>query len=129
MLAPLVLIAYVALAVGVTVIQGVGWHLYDAVWVIALGALFGYLTYRVGSVKAVPSEEGLTVRNIFHTRFYPWNFVISAALPLTSSWTVLDLSDGTTASVMAIQHSDGGRAVKEIARLRRLIETHTKGEQ
>lgn len=128
-LAPIVVLAYAALSVALTVIQWTGWHGYDIVWMNALGLLFGFVVFKVGAIEAVPTEEGLKVRNIFATHFYEWNQIIDAHLPLTSSWAVLDLNDGTTASVMAIQHSDSGHAHKAMDRLRTLIETKTKGEQ
>ena len=128
-LAPIVVLAYVALSIALTVIEWKSWHGYDIVWMNLLGLLFGFVVWRVGSIEARPSHDGLTVRNIFSTHFYEWNQIIDAHLPLSSSWAVLDLNDGTTTSVMAIQHSDAGRAQNEINRLRTLIETNTKGEQ
>lgn len=126
-LAPLVVIAYAALSVALTVTQWTGWHLYDILWVNAVGLLIGYITYRAGSIRALPSEDGLEVHNVFSTRFFEWNQILTASLPLTSPWVVMDLSDGTTHSVMAIQHSDGDHARKAVTRLRTLIETQTKG--
>lgn len=128
-LAPIVVLAYLALSIALTVIEWKSWHGYDIVWMNLLGLLFGFVVWRVGAIEARPSQKGLTVRNIFSTHFYEWNQIIDAHLPLSSSWAVLDLNDGTTTSVMAIQHSDAGRAQNEINRLRTLIETNTKGEQ
>ena len=128
-LAPIVVLAYLALSIALTVIEWKSWHGYDIVWMNLLGLLFGFVVWRVGSIEARPSPDGLTVRNIFSTQFYEWNQIIDAHLPLSSSRAVLDLNDGTTTSVMAIQHSDAGRARSEINRLRTLIETNTKGEQ
>src|SRR5699024_6971768 len=83
-----------------------GW---DAAMLIALGALITAFLAMLGLVKAVPGEHGLFVRNILSRHRLEWAQIIAVRLVEQSGdpWVTLDLSDGTTIAVMAIQRSDG----------------------
>lgn len=56
------------------------------------------------------TDEGLTVVNGYKTRRYVWAQIVAIRMPQGAPWASLDLSDGTTCGVMALQASDGRRA-------------------
>lgn len=62
--------------------------------------------------SALADESGLTVTNGYKVRRYEWAEVLHVSLSPHRPWALLDLSDGGTVSVMAIQVSDGQRAKK-----------------
>ncbi|GAA1630060.1 PH domain-containing protein [Georgenia ruanii] len=90
--------------------------------VFALGVL--WLLWRQGAVRAVPGEQGLTVRNFIYTRSVEWAEIVGVTFGAGSPWVQLDLSDGDTLAVMAIQRADGARAVEESRRLATLVALH-----
>jgi hypothetical protein len=69
----------------------------------------------------VARREGLLVVNGFRSRELEWAEVIAVHLPPGAPWVVFDLADGTTASAMGIQGSDGARAQAAVRELRALI--------
>jgi hypothetical protein len=44
-------------------------------------------------------------------------------------WAGMDLSDGTSISMVAIQGSDGQRAVRAVRQLRRLVAEHSRTDR
>lgn len=69
--------------------------------------------------------SGLTVVNGYRRHEYEWAQVVSINLPRGAPWASLDLSDGSTAPVLAIQGSDGRRAVEAVRELRSLAQEAT----
>ncbi|PFG38012.1 PH (Pleckstrin Homology) domain-containing protein [Georgenia soli] len=90
--------------------------------VLALGIC--WFLYRQGSVAAVPSERGMVVRNIIHTRELEWAEILSVSFGDGAPWVQLDLSDGGTIAVMAIQRADGEHGRSEARRLATLVALH-----
>lgn len=101
----------------------VGW--YDRLGFLALAGLLGWGLSRFALVAADPGESGLVVRNLLLTRALDWAEVIGIRYGSGDPWVVLDLSDGDTLAVMAIQRADGERASSEASRLATLIALHT----
>ncbi|PFG43235.1 PH (Pleckstrin Homology) domain-containing protein [Isoptericola jiangsuensis] len=87
--------------------------------VFALGAL--WLLWRLGGVHARPDRDGLTVRNVVRTRRVEWPEIVEVRLERDDSWVILDLADGGTLAVMAIQRADGERGMAQARRLRGLV--------
>jgi len=81
--------------------------------------------WRQASVRAVPSEKGLVVRNLVLGRDLEWAEIVSVRLG-DRPWVQLDLSDGDTLAVMGIQRSDGERSRHEATRLATLVELHSR---
>ncbi|MDE9366027.1 PH domain-containing protein [Luteipulveratus sp. YIM 133132] len=100
----------------------VGWSTPDRVMLIGFGLLFGAGLLRFAQVRAVPSREGLLVRNLLSERRVEWAQVVNVQFGGGSPWAVLELDDTDTLAVMAIQRSDGDRAVQEARRLAALVE-------
>jgi hypothetical protein len=90
--------------------------------VLALGIC--WFLYRQGSVAALPSEQGMVVRNIIHTRELEWAEILSVNFGDGAPWVQLDLSDGGTIAVMAIQRADGEHGRAEARRLATLVALH-----
>jgi len=75
--------------------------------------------------RVTADDHGLTVVNGYRTRAFEWSQVLAINLRRGAPWAGLDLSDGTSISMIAIQGSDGQRAIRAVRELRRLVETHT----
>jgi hypothetical protein len=75
--------------------------------------------------RVTATEAGLTVVNGYRKRVYEWSQVISVSLRRGAPWATLDLSDGTTVSVIAVQGSDGVRARRAVREIRATIAAQT----
>ena len=84
---------------------------------MALGAF-----HALGRSRVVASDDGLTVVNGYRTHRYEWAEVVAIHLTSGAPWASLDLSDGTTMSVLALQSSDGDRAAGAVREIRRLLD-------
>ena len=71
--------------------------------------------------RVVAEQDRLVVVNGYRRHEYEWAELIAVHLPPGAPWAVLDLADGTSASAMGIQGSDGGRARQAVRELRVLI--------
>ena len=83
---------------------------------LAFAAWFALVRSRV-----VAAIGGLTVVNGFRRRDLEWAQVVAVHLPRGAPWATLDLADGTTLSLLAIQSSDGDRARSAVRTLRVLL--------
>lgn len=83
-----------------------------------------WLFWRQGGVRAVPDESGLTVRNIIYTRTVEWAEIVTVTFGASTPWVQLDLSDGDSLAVMAIQRADGAHGRAEASRLATLVALH-----
>ena len=90
--------------------------------VVALGLLGFSVMYALIRCRAQARAEGLIVVNGYRRHDYAWEEIIAVHLPQGAPWVTLDLADGTTASVMAIQGSDGQRARIAVRQLRALVD-------
>lgn len=80
------------------------------------------LGYGLMRSRVVADDGRLVVVNGFRRRDFAWAEVIAIRLPPGAPWATLDLADGTTCAVMAIQGSDGPRATTAVRELRALID-------
>jgi hypothetical protein len=81
--------------------------------------------YALVRCKVVADETGLSVVNGYRTRRFEWSQLIGISLPRGAPWATLDLSDGTSVSVMGIQGSDGARARRALHEVRACIAANT----
>lgn len=100
-----------------------GWP--DRVGFVLVGVAVMWFLHRQASVAAVPSHDGLRVRNLFLTRDLRWAEIVSVHFGGGAPWATLDLADTDTLSVMAVQRADGERGVAEARRLATLVARHT----
>lgn len=75
--------------------------------------------------RVTATSAGLTVVNGYRKRSYEWSQVIGVSLRRGAPWGTLDLSDGSTLSLIGVQGSDGERARRAIREIRAVIAEHT----
>lgn len=95
----------------------------ETISVIGVAVLAVLFLLRVATIRAIPDRAGLMVRNIILTDHLGWEQMVAVHLG-ERSWAQLDLADGTTLSVMAIQRSDGAYGRHEAQRLASLVAAH-----
>ena len=96
---------------------------------IFLGLLAFACWYALVRSRVTADERGLTVVNGYRRREFEWSQVVAVNLRRGAPWAGLDLSDGTSVSVVAIQGSDGQRAVRAVRELRRLTAEHSRTDR
>ncbi|GIG20339.1 hypothetical protein Cch01nite_10630 [Cellulomonas chitinilytica] len=94
-----------------------------------VGVLIAWFCWRQATVRAVPDEDGLTVRNLMITTRLTWPEIVSVRFGSGRPWVQLDLADGDTLAVMGIQSADGAYAQTEARRLATLVALHTTTAQ
>ena len=125
-LAALSLAMMVGLAVGLPALTGVRLGAGDRVGFVALGVLMAWFLLLEAGVRAVPGSDGLVVRNLVRTRRLAWAEIVSVRFGPDRPWVLLDLADGDTLAVMAVQRADGDRARAEARRLATLVALHSE---
>jgi hypothetical protein len=98
----------------------------DRLAILALGALIAAVILRFSMLSAVPSEDGFVVHNILRTTRLEWAQIVSVRFGGGNPWVLLDLDDGETMAVMAIQRADGTRGEGEARRLATLVALHSQ---
>lgn len=107
----------------------VGFGVLDRVGVVLIAAAIGALLWRFAQLSLQVDEARLVVRNVIHTRQLEWPEVVSVRFGGGQPWVTLDLADGDTVAVMAIQRADGERALAEARRLATLVALHSRTER
>lgn len=131
-------------ALGVAVTQGVvlavfalvvpaegpvGFQWPDRLGVLLLAAAIAWWLSRYLRLVAVPAPGGLTVRNLFLSRELEWAEIVAVRFGAGMPWVELDLSDGETMAVMAVQRADGDHGQSEARRLSTLVALHSRTER
>jgi hypothetical protein len=99
------------------------------VTLVGLG-LLGFLAWHaLVRTRVSADESGLTVVNGYRSREFEWSQVVGVNLRRGAPWAGLDLSDGTSVSMVGIQGSDGQRAVRAVHELRALVAANTPTER
>jgi Bacterial PH domain len=101
-------------------------HWYDRLGIVLIGLAVGFGLSRFARLEAMPDGQGLRVRNVFVTRRLDWAQIVSVRFGGGNPWATLDLSDGDTLAVMAIQRADGDRAGEQARRLATLVALHSR---
>ncbi len=97
------------------------WQGGDRVLVALIGVLIAAGCWRYAGIRAVPTPDGLLVRNLVVTRRVAWAQVIGVQFGGGAPWVTLELDDTDTVAVMAIQRADGEQAEQEAVRLAGLV--------
>lgn len=116
------LVLFAALAVLMPSQGGSRWGVPDRLMLFSIGAALALVAWRYASIAALPSREGLVVRNLVLTRRLEWPEVVGIQFGGGAPWVTLDLDDGDTLAVMAIQKADGEHATREASRLAALVQ-------
>ena len=98
------------------------WGVPDRIMLFGLGVVIAALAWRYAAIIATPSREGLRVRNLVLTRTLEWPEIVGIQFGGGEPWVTLDLLDGDTLAVMAIQKADGEVAGREASRLAALVQ-------
>jgi hypothetical protein len=101
-----------------------GWGLGDRLLLVGCGVAVSFLMWRYATIRAVPSREGLTVRNLVLTRQLDWTQIVRVQFSGGAPWVSLDLDDTDTVAVMAVQKADGAFGRAEASRLTALVQVH-----
>jgi hypothetical protein len=97
----------------------------DRLAIAGFGLAVAWFLLRQAGVRALPDAEGVTVRNLLVSRRLEWTQIVSVRFGQGRPWVQLDLADGHTLAVMAIQAADGPRAAVEASRLATLVALHS----
>lgn len=124
-----VLFALIAALLGHTSSEGVVFGPGDQVAMVVLGLLIATGALLLGRPSVVADLDGLRVQNIVTAKQVPWEVVREVSFPDGSPWAVLELADDDRISVLAVQASDGPRAVAAVRGLRTLLARHAAGER
>ena len=99
--------------------------LFQRLTLLGVFAVILILLNGIFRTSAVADSSGLTVTNGYKVRRYEWAQILRVSLHRNRPWALLDLSDGSTLPVMAIQVSDGDRARLAARELVTVIAEHT----
>jgi hypothetical protein len=122
-----------ALVVGVWIAWGsdvrARFTLFQRSTLIAMGLIGFSVLYALMRSRVTADDHGVTVVNGYRRRAYEWSQVIAVNLRRGAPWAGMDLSDGTSISMLAIQGSDGQRAIRAVRELRRLLAENSRTER
>lgn len=91
--------------------------LFLIVMLVVLNAMF--------RTSAHADDGGLTITNGYRERRFSWPEIVGVSLGANHPWALVDLADGTTVALMAIQGSDGARARQAAHELAAVIASRT----
>lgn len=115
------------LLVAATALSGeAGWL--DRLGFLVVAAGIGWGLVRLAEVAADADESGLVVRNVLLTRRVGWSEIAGIRFGNGDPWVLLDLTEGDTLAVMAIQRADGAFGRAQARRLATLVALH-RGER
>lgn len=92
---------------------------------IFVGLLLFATYHALTRSRVSATTSTLTVVNGYRSHRYEWSQVFDISLRRGAPWATLDLSDGTTISVLGVQGSDGPRAHRAIREIRAAIAENT----
>jgi hypothetical protein len=127
--AVLIVVAFVGIAavLGGSASEGVVFGPADQVAMVCLGLLVAGGVLLLGRPAVTADSAGLHVRNIVASHDVPWEVVREVAFRDGSPWAVLELADDDQLALLAVQSSDGDRAVAAVRGLRALHARHAAG--
>lgn len=100
------------------------WTIADRLLIFLSGVGIAYFLHRYSTIIAVPSRQGLFIRNILRQHTLSWSEVLRLQYGGGAPWASVDLIDTDTIAVMAIQKVDGAHATAMAGRLAALIQVH-----
>lgn len=102
---------------------------FQRVTLLAVFAAMIALLYALFRTSALVTDRGLRVVNGFKARNVEWAEIVRLTFGRNRPWALLDLADGSTVSVMAIQNADGQRAHEAAAKLAQVIAEHSRTQR
>jgi len=130
------LVAVLVFGTALVVLCGFVWYALDPsdraqftpfqrVTLVVLMVMFFACYHALVRSRVVATTDGVTVVNGYRTRRFEYPQIVRVSLGRGAPWGTLDLSDGTTVSMIGIQNSDGARARRAIRELRAAVAAHT----
>lgn len=123
----------VLVVVGCTVIaltgQGPSFTVTQRVAIIVWGLLVGAAALWLVAANAHATPSGLRVHNLVRSRTLEWPEIVAVRFGRDDPWVTLDLADGTTLAVLAVQRADGAHGVRDANRLVALVRRHGQAEE
>lgn len=94
---------------------------------VGMGLLGFVALHAIARSRVTAAEDGVTVVNGYRRRVFAWSQVVAVNLRRGAPWAGMDLSDGTSISMLGIQGSDGQRATRAVRELREVLaaQSHT----
>ncbi len=121
-----VLVLVVCAGLAVALPGGTGrFALTDRLGVLGVGVVVAAFLCVLARPHLTVDEGGLQVVNLFFSRNLEWAEVVDVNLDRGDPWVLLDLADGDTLAVMAIQANDGEQARRAAQQLRDLVAAHS----
>ena len=102
-----------------------GWGLLDRLVMVMVGVAIAGFLWRYATIRAIPSAQGLVIRNLILTRRVTWTQIVRVQFGGGAPWVTVDLDDTDTVAVMAIQKADGAYGRADAARLSALVQVHS----
>ena len=102
--------------------EGGTWRTGDKVFFAGVGVAIALLLWRFASIRALPTREALTVRNLVTTRVVPWRSIVDVRFGGGDPWVTVELDDTDTLAIMAIQKADAEYGRSEASRLAALVQ-------
>lgn len=102
---------------------------FSRIQVVTLALILLAILTALGAIartRAVAAPDGLTVVNAFRIHRLAWADVLMVRLRSGDPWVQLDLADGTTLGVLAIQSADGARARRAAEELAAIVAERTR---
>jgi hypothetical protein len=96
---------------------------------VALGLLGAAVWFALLRSRLTAGDDEVAVVNGFKRRDLEWAQIVAVRLRRGAPWAEMDLSDGTTIPVMAIQGSDGARARNAVRQFRVLLAERTSTDR
>ncbi len=93
----------------------------DKVGVACIGVPIAVVLLLLARPSLTVSAEGVVVRNLVGSRRLSWAEVVSVRLGPDDSWASLDVADGSSLAVMALQTMDRDQTALVLADLRHRI--------
>jgi hypothetical protein len=101
------------------------WQLHDRIGIAVCGLLVALVLMLLARPVARADLAGVTVVNFVRSRRLAWPQILGVNLRQGDPWVVLDLADGTTLAVVAIQPGSGRRqAIRAARELRACVDAY-----
>ena len=102
--------------------EGGTWRTGDKIFFAAVGVAIAFLLWRFASIRALPTREGITIRNLVTTRTVSWRSIVDVRFGGGDPWVTVELDDTDTLAIMAIQKADAEYGRSEASRLAALVQ-------
>ncbi|GAB2624582.1 PH domain-containing protein [Pseudactinotalea suaedae] len=99
-------------------------HTADALAIVIITVIAVLTCWVLGRPRAVADREGIAVRNPILSRYVAWEEIVAVRFGRHDPWVLLDLADGSSHPVLAVQAADGARARRDADWLRRRVAAH-----